>query len=226
MPLFSPYKRTSLRNSWASLRAIDIDGRELENGVIPQDFADVLEENTLPTRFLYMTGYRVNIAGGIPDFLLQQRFTYYLQSDWTGATTLPDAPTNSTDVDYVYYYQRVNTASSLGATGISDVPTTWRNYSDLFRINLERNELSEAQQLGIIDGIEREILAGMGQSYTSTSTTTRLIDFANASSGANAEITKAELQARGWDDVSATESEKLFPDINGDLRRWRLQHNA
>lgn len=226
MPLFSPYKSTSLKNSWSSLRAIDIDGRELENGVIPQNFADVLQENTLTTRFLYVTGYRINIAGGIPDFLLQLRFTYYLQPDWTGATVFPDAPPNSGDVDHIYFYHRINTATSLGTTGISDIPTTWRNYTGLLRINLERNELSEAQQLGIIDGIEREISAGMGQSETSTSTTSRIIDFANTSAGANAAISKAELQARGWDDVSATESEKFFPDINGDLRRWRLQHNS
>lgn len=228
MPRYNRFKATSIHEVLPALRAIDFDGRELVDGKIPQRISDVLENNTLPNRFLYFTTYRASGADdAVPDFLKTIRFNYHLQPDWTGVTVLPDAPaTGAGTVDYLYYYQRQNVASSMGTAGIIDVPTNWRNYTGAFRFFFERNELSEAQQLGILDGIEREILAGMGMSYTSTSTTARYIDFQNGSAGANAAITKAELISRGWTTVNVNQSEKFFNDINGTPRRWRVLHQA
>lgn len=225
MAIYNPYEASSLKDAWRGLRAIDFDGRELPNAAISQDVSDVLEANTLTNRFLYFTAYRIAMSEPIPDFLKSIRFSYYLQCDWTGVTAFPDAPASAPALDYLFYYQRVDTASSLGTTGISDVPTNWRNYSGLFRINLERNELTSAQQVGIVNGIEREILAGLSEAYTSTSTTNRYIDFQNTSSGANDTLVQADLVAQGWTVVNANQMEKFISANGATARRWRVLHN-
>lgn len=225
--IFFPTNKLTV-NGMASLRRIDFNGSVLPSGVIPQETSDFYEANTVNNVLYLFTGYRLFMANDpIPDFLKSVRLQYIQQGNWTGATKFPDAPIDpalASHVDYLYYYQIINSASSMGTAGINDVPTSWRRYTGVYRIFLERNELSEAQQLGILDGIDREITAGMGSAYTSGSTTARYIDFQSASSGANAPITKAELQARGWLDVNANESEKFFPDNTATLRRWRILH--
>lgn len=213
-------------SAWKSMRRVEIDGRELENGAISQITSDHMEANTLTSIFLYMQTYRINMDQPIPDFIKSRRFTYFLQSDWTGATQFPEAPASAPDTDFLYYWQRVNFATSMGgATTISDVPTSWRNYTGLYRINLERNELSSDQQVGIVNGIVREIQAGLGRNYTATSTTNRIIDFDNGNSGANDVLNQADLVAQGWTITDVDELERFFPDINGVNRRWRVLHN-
>ena len=228
--IYTPFKATSLNDGFMQgLQRIYLYGDEIDGGVVTQRDSDVLEANTNPARFAYFYGYRFKLTDNpLTEFLKSQRFFYAVQWDFTGATVLPDAPidaTGASNVDYVYYYIALNQATSLGSTAINDVPTTWRKYRGTFRFVFERQFMTEQQQLGIIDGLEREILAGAGEDYTSTSTTTRIIDFEHASSGANDPITKAELQARGWTDVNASQSEKFFNDINGTPRRWRVLHN-
>jgi hypothetical protein len=210
---------------FGAIRGIDINGLVLTNGVSAEDEA-VLQANTNSNIFLNARPYRFTItSNGLSDFVLSSRYIYNLQANYAGATQMPDAPANATLVDYWYDYQTHLNGDSIGDVGINDVPTTWRNMTGVFRFQFERNELTEAQQLGIIDGIEREILAGMGQSYTSTSTTARYIDFQSALSGANDDITKPELEARGWTTINASQSFKFFNDINGTARRWRVFHN-
>ena len=214
-------------NTWASIRRIGFDGRELLGNEFSSTDGQVLDVNTDDARFLYLSEvYRFDMTKPIPDILANRRFTYFLQCDWTNATQLPEAPlVGAENVDYLYYYQRSTSATSLGSTTISDVPTTWRNYTGIFRIVLERNELTAAQQLGIIDGIERELLAGMGASYTSASLTSRYVDFQQTTSGPNAVLLESDLLARGWIRINDNRVYKDFPDINGVPRRWGILYN-
>ena len=209
---------------WGSIRDIQFDGRQLANAEIPADIGAKFQANTLANTFLYFRSYRLDISRPLHDYFLSRRFIYVLQSDWTDATQFPEAPASAPDTDLLYYYQRIDTATSLGASGIADIPTSWRNYTGLYRIVLERNELTSAQQVGIVAGIEREILAGLGGLYTSTSTTARFIDFQSNSAGANDALVQADLVALGWTVVNATQLEKFLPDANGNNRRWRVLH--
>jgi len=224
--IYNKYRDLALdAEAWGSIRRFSIDGRRLTGSTITQEFSDALERNVDQATLLYFYTYRVSIAGGIPEFIKSFRFNYNIQPNWTGATAFPDAPASAPLVDYLYYYQRINSASSLGATGISDVPTTWRNYTGAFRFNLERNELSSAQQEGIVNGIEREILAGMSSSYLSNSQTARYIDFANNSAGANAALDQTAMVANGWSIINGSQMEKFITNPNnGTAYRWRILH--
>ncbi len=227
--IYSPHKQTSMsEETYGTIRRLSFDMRQYTNGVIPQEDVDVLEEHTT-ANFIYLYTYRAEAAlNPIPDYLMSRRIQYHLQWDWTGATALPDAPVDTTqaeNVDNLFYYQSFSVATAMGGTTIADVPTSWRRYRGLYRIVFERNRLTEAQQLGILDGIEREIDAGLGKDYFSNNANVRQIDFQHNSTP-NDPITKIELQNRGWVDVSATQSEKFFNDSNGVSRRWTIYHNS
>ena len=86
---------------------------------------------------------------------------------------------------------------------------------------MERQELTSAQQVSIVQGIEREIAAGMSSAYTATATTTRFVAFNSAAAGANEALVQADLEALGWSIVNATQMDKT---ING--FRWRVLHNS
>jgi len=226
--IHNPYRDNALTDeAFSSLRRIEIDARGYPNSRINDAFVEKLKAKTADNVLLYTTTYRPKISEGMHEFLVSgTRFTYILQADWTGATAFPHAGVDSGIVDYVYYYQRISSETSLGATTISDVPTTWRNYTGAFRFVLERNELSSAQQIGIVAGIEREILAGMSSAYTSTSTTTRYVDFQQASTGPNDALVQADLVALGWTIVNAAQLEKFIVNpVNGVAYRWRVLHN-
>lgn len=210
---------------YAGIRAIDLDGRYLPTGLSAEDEA-ILENKTIDSRFLYSTTYRWPMDQGVPDILMDRRFTYHLQPIATGVTVFPDIPPGSTAIDYIYIYQRATAATSYGgATTIADVPTTWRNATGAFRVLMERMDLTSAQQTGIVQGIEREILAGMSQAYTSTSTTARYIDFQSGSTGANIALDTTALVADGWTVVNANQLEKFISAGGATARRWRVLHN-
>lgn len=204
---------------FTAMRRLEIDGPTLAGGVAPNDLA-VLNSKTSDATLLYSSTYDWPMENPIPDAMAKSRFFYNTRPDFTNATVFPDIPVG-TNCNFIYFYQRQNTATSLGASGISDVPTTWRNATMAYRINMERTELSGAQQVGIVQGIEREMANGMSSAYVSTSTTTRQIDFQSRSTGANDGLVQADLEALGWSIVNATQMEKL---ING--FRWRVLHNA
>ena len=222
--------RAVSENTWSHLRQFELDARDADfTQDNMDDLGETLELYTDPLRFLWNSTYRLKIASiTLPDsYLRATRYLRLTQADFTGATALFDVPAGTGDnIDYVYIQQRISAASSMGTAGIADIPTTWRNMTGVFRFIIERQDLTEAQQLGILDGLEREILAGMSELYTSTSTTNRFIDFQSTSTGANAAITKAELQARGWTDVNVNQSEKFISSNGATARRWRVLHNA
>lgn len=209
------------------IRRLELDGREMPNGMSVADEA-VLTAKTVASRFLYGQTYRWPFAQEVPEIIMNRRYIYQTQPDMTGAVALPDIPEGSNAVDYIYIYQRISAANSLGGAGVIDVPMTWRNATGAFRIVLERTELTSAQQGTIIQGIEREIIAGLGSAYTSTSTTARYIDLASGSSGANDALdaaTIALLVASGWVAVNATQLEKFISSDGATARRWRVIHN-
>jgi len=209
---------------FAGMRRIELDGREMPNGMSIAD-ETILAAKTSASRFLYGQTYRWPMSQSVPEVIMNRRFVYNIQPDMTGAAALPDIPAGATAVDYIYIYQRISAANSLGGAGVIDVPITWRNATGAFRIVLERTELTSPQQVTIVQGIEREILAGLGSAYTSTSTTARFIDLASGSSGANAGLDQAALVVLGWTIINATQMFKMISSDGGTPRRWRILHN-
>lgn len=174
----------------------------------------------------YYLDASLNVPSELWEMDSAYKYLYYL--DWsnvTGTASLPDIPSTADNFSRLYINVRRTTGNSMGSAGISDVPTTWRNAKDLYRISFERQELTSAQQLGIIAGLEREILAGLCENYTSTSTTARIIDFQSASTGANDDLIQADLVALGWTVVNATTLRKDIASNGGTPRRWRVLHN-
>ena len=141
-------------------------------------------------------------------------------SNVTGTASLPDIPPTTYPFTRLRLSIRESAGNSMGSAGITDVPLTWRNAADIRTIYMERQELTAAQQVSIVQGIEREILAGMSSAYTSTSATTRFIALNSAATGANEDIVQPDLEALGWSIVNATQMDKT---ING--FRWRVLHN-
>ena len=201
-----------------SIRRLELDGPTL-GSVAPSDVS-ILNARVLDSNMLYGWTYDWAMEKPIPDALARSRFFYNSRPDFTNATAFPDIPVGA-KCDFIYFYQRLNLSTSLGASGISDVPTTWRNATKAYRINMERTDLTSAQQVGIVQGIEREIAEGMSSEYVSTLLTTRIIDFEHASAGANQPLVQADLVAEGWAIINASQMDKT---ING--FRWRVLHNS
>ena len=158
-------------------------------------------------------------------WMLKARFKSVFYYDVSGQDnpSLPDIPDlslNPTPVERISF-NIMSASGSFGEAGIDDIPTTWRNLTRIRLLAFERQELTSAQQVGIVQGIERELAAGMSSLYTVTTTTTRIIDFQSTSSGANGGLIQADLVALGWSIVNATQMDKT---ING--FRWRVLHNA
>ena len=155
---------------------------------------------------------------------LDNNFKYLFYLDFeTNVTTpvLPDIPVNADLFTRLNVSLRHATGNSMGSNGVDQIPLTWRNALNTYQIFFERQELSSAQQVSLVQGIEREVLAGMSSAYTSTSTTRRYIDFQQTAAGANDPLVQADLVALGWTIVNATQMEKI---ING--FRWRVLHNS
>ena len=146
-------------------------------------------------------------------------------SNVTGAASLPDIPPTAHPFTRLRLSIRESAGNSIGSAGITDVPLTWRNAVDIRTIYMERQELTSAQQVSIVQGIEREILAGMSSAYTATGTTTRFISLNSAAAGANESLVQADLEALGWSVVNATQMEKMI-DAGGGPFRWRVLHNS
>jgi len=174
--------------------------------------------------------YYLDAALALPDSFWRTnanlRYLYFLDfANVTGVASLPDIPSTALDFTRLRLSIRRGAGNSIGAAGITDVPLTWRNATAIRTIYMERQELTSAQQVGIVQGIEREILAGMSSAYTAASTATRFIAFNSAAAGANEPLVQSDLEALGWTIVSATQMEKLIDAGNGPFR-WRVLHNA
>ena len=150
------------------------------------------------------------------------RVFYITQSNWdVPDAAIPDIPVDN-EFTFFYLYLRTSSATSWGvaAPQLDDVPTSWRNARNCFRITLERNEFTSAHQVSLVASIEREILAGLGADYVAASTTARLIDFRQTAAGANDPLIQADLEALGWTVASASRMTKL---LNGFT--WNIDHN-
>lgn len=207
------------------LRRLSVDAEGLD--AYPDDLADLIASYADPTQLLYHYTYRLKMsATAIPENAFKAaRFFYHYQPDWTGATSMFDVPIEASIVDCLYLTQRRNAASELRNSIISDVPTSWRNMTGAYRFVFERIGATAAQQLGIIAGMEREIIAGLSSAYTSTSTATRYIDFQSTSAGANDPILQTALVAAGWTIINANQVEKMISSNGATARRWRVLHN-
>ena len=174
--------------------------------------------------------YYLDLNLAIPDDFWRKNAAYYYlyYMDWsnvTGAASLPEIPANPDNFARLYFNVRRGTNNSMGSAGIDDVPTSWRNAKSVYTFYFQRQELTSAQQTGIVKGIEREILAGMSEDYTSTSTTTRIIGFNSSSSGRNAALDKTDLLADGWTVSNSTTLQKnIVNPKNGVAYRWRVLH--
>lgn len=174
--------------------------------------------------------YYLDMSLTIPDnfWTKDSAYIYFYYCDWsnvTGTASLPDIPVVNSDFVRVYFNVRRAAGNSIGSAGINDVPITWRNAKDWYYFNFQRQELSSAQQVGIVEGIEREILAGLSENYTSTSTTARVITFSSTSTGRNDALVQADLVALGWTIISPTIlSKTIINPSNGVGYVWRVQH--
>lgn len=172
--------------------------------------------------------YYHDAALKLPDnfWLLPARYKYVYYYDLSNAVdkVLPDIPVGiggSDQVERLSFILRRAAGNSFGSHGVDDIPTTWRNAVDVRTILLERQELTSAQQVGIMAGVEREVLAGMSSNYTATATTTRFVDFQNTSTGANDALVQADLVALGWNIINATSMNKVIAGFT-----WRVLHNS
>lgn len=161
----------------------------------------------------------------LPDGFWQinanSRYLYFMDFSNAVDPKLPDVPVNPNPFTRLWCNLRRAAGNSMGSNGVDEIPLTWRNLVDTYDFRFERQELSSAQQVNLVEGMEREILAGLSSNYVATSTTTRIIDFQSAASQANDPIVQADLEALGWSIVNATQMEKI---ING--FRWRVLHNS
>lgn len=156
-------------------------------------------------------------------WLLDNNFKYlfYLDFENVANPVLPDIPANPDEFSRLNISIRHATGNSMGSNGVDQIPTTWRNAVSTYQVFFERQELTSAQQVSLVEGIEREVLAGMSSAYVVTSARARYIDFNQTAAGANDPLIQADLEALGWTIVNANQMEKI---ING--FRWRVLHNS
>ena len=158
-----------------------------------------------------------------PNLLSTPASIFYTQCDFSSPdAALPEIPAGC---DSVFVYIRIPQNVGVNTWGaaapqLNDVGTTWRNGRQFRRLIFERSELTSAHQIALVQSLEREILAGMGADYVSTSDTVRWIDFESSLSGANDPLDVAAMEALGWSVDSATVMSKV---IDGD--NWRVFHN-
>ena len=147
---------------------------------------------------------------------------YFTRNDYSVAGAgLPELPAFALPkLEWLYVYLSASTAKSMGTNDITDVPLTWRNGVNISRINMQRNQLTSAQQVKIVGEIEREILAGMSSAETSTGTLLRIIDFRSTASLPNLGLVQADLAAFGW---TITSTDEMTKTINGFV--WTVRHN-
>ena len=189
---------------------------------MPVDFLTSVASQLTDT-FTSFRWYRGNANDSIPAGIIEKtRLLYLLQMDFDGgAPVLPVVPENNR-LNFIYVYLRLNAETSWGvaAPELDDVGTSWRNATSLYRIVFERSELTSVHQVSLVQSIEREILAGLGSTYTSTSTTVRQVDFRSTASGENEALDQAALVALGWTIEDPNRMTKV-----SDGRTWNVNHN-
>ena len=191
-------------------------------GEVPENLAEIAEN--IPSNAASFILFQGDMSKPVPpNFLMTPTSAFFNNSDFSS----PDAalPVIPVGTDTAFFYIRIPRTAGSNSWGVSaphldDVGTTWRNGRDFRRIILERNELTSAHQIALVQSIEREILAGMGADYTVASDTVRWIDFESASSGANDPLDVAAMEAIGWSVIDARSMSKT---IDGDV--WRVFHN-
>lgn len=152
-------------------------------------------------------------------YLLYLDFTWYT---WTVLNLwIPVDCDNSTRL---YLHVARTTTNNMWAQGIMSFDNTLRNLRNNYFINLERQNLSEAQQISLLESIRTEIENGMWFDYQDASTTARLIDFQSTSSHRNDLVTESALVAIGWTKLNSSQYYKYILQ-NWVNKRWRVLIN-
>ena len=191
-------------------------------GEVPTSFADIGKH--IPDNAASFTLFQGDMSKPVPpNLLMTPASIFYTQCDFSSAeATLPIIPEGcNSSIIYIRIPRTVG-SNSWGALAptLDDVGESWRNGRQFRRIIFERNELTSAHQITLVQSIEREILAGMGADYTVASDTVRWVDFQSTSSGANDPLDVPAMEALGWAVDTANIMNKV---IDGD--NWRVLHN-
>ena len=194
----------------------DVDHRQLPNDDWDLATIEWIKNNTQNP--VYSLHYYPHMASFVPEFWdVGAPYTGFFYPDMTGVTSLPEIPTGiMPNIRYFYFEYSYSNGPSAGDVGISDIPTSWRQMTSFDRFYFRRNEFTQAQQEGIINGLEREINAGMGSARTGTIT----IYLNSASTGLNVALDNVSLLANGW---TVPANNRLRKTIAG--RRVDIYHN-